>query len=174
MDPEVVTKLVANVSFSCSNYYLGTIQIAKWLYIGVDKFITVLVMIWIKFILQVRFPDVEHLYISSFKKKLATNNLHVRILKKLASMVAWWFPCNFRAGFLGWTTTMTIQFCVFNTNPLESIWCSDLLSTIHYLSDHHISQVFTRLVLPQLIQDWWAPCYQFSFQSQVYTRPTPM
>ncbi len=159
MDSKVVTKLVANISFSYSNYYSETIQITKWLYIGVEKFITVLVMIWIQFILQVNFPDIEHLYISSFKKKLATKNLHVRILKKLASIVAWWFPCNFRAGFLGCRHTMTIQFCVFNTNQLESIWCSDLLSTIHYLSDHHISQVFTRLVLPQLIQDRWAPCY---------------
>jgi hypothetical protein len=29
VDPKVVTKLVANISFSCSNNYLETIQIAK-------------------------------------------------------------------------------------------------------------------------------------------------
>jgi hypothetical protein len=41
VDPKVVTKLVANISFSCCKNYLETIQIAKWSYIGVDKFITV-------------------------------------------------------------------------------------------------------------------------------------
>lgn len=106
-------------------------------------------MIWIKFILQVCFSDIEHLNNSSFKKKLATNNLYVRILKKLASTMAWWFPCNFQ-GRIFWSVETLWQYnSVYSTQTKNNWNPSDV--QIYSVS----FTIYQTITLVRFLQGWY-------------------